>query len=164
MDDFIADLTVALGMVRALFCASRLGRSGLCHSVRACRLGSLLPGSSRLPRRACFRAPAPVVFVGTTNCPPSRAHAGVLRPPTPAVSLLTLQACFPFPRTPRSCHGPHADPACRARGHLKSGAPARGERVAKYNRLLEIERELKAAGKDARYAGEGFRECARGQV
>jgi enolase len=24
------------------------------------------------------------------------------------------------------------------RGHLKSGAPARGERVAKYNRLLEI--------------------------
>jgi len=23
-------------------------------------------------------------------------------------------------------------------GHLKSGAPARGERVAKYNRLLEI--------------------------
>src|ERR1019366_2687617 len=24
-------------------------------------------------------------------------------------------------------------------GHLKSGAPARGERVAKYNRLLEIE-------------------------
>jgi Enolase, C-terminal TIM barrel domain len=25
-----------------------------------------------------------------------------------------------------------------AGGHLKSGAPARGERVAKYNRLLEI--------------------------
>jgi enolase len=24
-------------------------------------------------------------------------------------------------------------------GHLKSGAPARGERVAKYNRLIEIE-------------------------
>jgi enolase len=23
-------------------------------------------------------------------------------------------------------------------GHLKTGAPARGERVAKYNRLLEI--------------------------
>jgi enolase len=27
-------------------------------------------------------------------------------------------------------------------GQLKTGAPARGERVAKYNRLLEIEREL----------------------
>jgi len=26
---------------------------------------------------------------------------------------------------------------------IKSGAPARGERVAKYNRLLKIENELK---------------------
>jgi enolase len=37
-------------------------------------------------------------------------------------------------------------------GQLKSGAPARGERIAKYNRLLEIEREL---GGHARYAGRG---------
>ena len=35
-------------------------------------------------------------------------------------------------------------------GRIKSGAPVRGERVAKYNRLLQIEREL---GTDARYAG-----------
>ena len=35
-------------------------------------------------------------------------------------------------------------------GQLKTGAPARGERVAKYNRLLEIEREL---GARAEYAG-----------
>jgi len=35
-------------------------------------------------------------------------------------------------------------------GRIKSGAPVRGERVAKYNRLLAIEREL---GDDARYAG-----------
>jgi enolase len=35
-------------------------------------------------------------------------------------------------------------------GQLKTGAPARGERVAKYNRLLEIEREL---GAGAEYAG-----------
>jgi enolase len=35
-------------------------------------------------------------------------------------------------------------------GQIKTGAPARGERVAKYNRLLEIEREL---GEGARYAG-----------
>ena len=35
-------------------------------------------------------------------------------------------------------------------GQIKSGAPARGERVAKYNRLLEIETEL---GQRARYAG-----------
>jgi enolase len=35
-------------------------------------------------------------------------------------------------------------------GQIKTGAPARGERVAKYNRLLEIEREL---GEGARFAG-----------
>jgi enolase len=35
-------------------------------------------------------------------------------------------------------------------GQIKTGAPARGERVAKYNRLLEIEHELGAA---ATYAG-----------
>lgn len=35
-------------------------------------------------------------------------------------------------------------------GQVKSGAPARSERVAKYNRLLRIESEL---GKSARYAG-----------
>ena len=35
-------------------------------------------------------------------------------------------------------------------GQIKAGAPARSERVAKYNRLLAIEREL---GESARYAG-----------
>jgi len=35
-------------------------------------------------------------------------------------------------------------------GHLKSGAPARGERVEKYNQLLRIEEEL---GPAARFAG-----------
>ena len=35
-------------------------------------------------------------------------------------------------------------------GHLKSGAPCRGERVEKYNQLLRIEEEL---GSQARYAG-----------
>ena len=33
-------------------------------------------------------------------------------------------------------------------GHLKTGSASRGERIAKYNRLLEIEQEL---GKEARY-------------
>ncbi|MFA7563484.1 MAG: hypothetical protein WCY70_08580 [Methanoculleus sp.] len=37
-------------------------------------------------------------------------------------------------------------------GHLKTGAPARGERVAKYNRLIRIE---EAAGDTAEYAGRG---------
>ncbi|KAF2251781.1 enolase [Trematosphaeria pertusa] len=41
-------------------------------------------------------------------------------------------------------------------GHLKSGAPCRGERVAKYNRLMDIESQLKAAGKECLYAGESF--------
>ena len=35
-------------------------------------------------------------------------------------------------------------------GMIKTGAPCRSERVAKYNRLLKIEEEL---GKNARYAG-----------
>jgi enolase len=35
-------------------------------------------------------------------------------------------------------------------GQLKSGAPSRGERTAKYNQLLRIEEEL---GETARYAG-----------
>ena len=37
-------------------------------------------------------------------------------------------------------------------GQIKTGAPARSERVAKYNRLLRIEEEL---GADARYGGVG---------
>lgn len=44
-------------------------------------------------------------------------------------------------------------------GHLKSGAPARGERVAKYNRLMDIEDELAAKGLKFRYAGEKFRDA-----
>ena len=35
-------------------------------------------------------------------------------------------------------------------GQIKTGAPSRGERTAKYNRLLRIEEEL---GDAARYAG-----------
>jgi len=38
-------------------------------------------------------------------------------------------------------------------GQIKAGAPSRGERTAKYNRLLRIEQEL---GENARYAGAGF--------
>jgi enolase len=37
-------------------------------------------------------------------------------------------------------------------GQIKTGAPARSDRVAKYNQLLRIEEELGAA---ARYAGRG---------
>jgi enolase len=42
-------------------------------------------------------------------------------------------------------------------GHLKSGAPCRGERVAKYNRLMDIEDEVQASGDEVIYAGEDFR-------
>ncbi len=38
-------------------------------------------------------------------------------------------------------------------GQIKAGAPSRGERTAKYNRLLRIEEEL---GENARYAGAAF--------
>ena len=40
-------------------------------------------------------------------------------------------------------------------GKIKAGAPARGERVAKYNRLLRIEEAL---GSAARYVGRPFAE------
>ena len=40
---------------------------------------------------------------------------------------------------------------------MKTGAPARGERVAKYNRLMDIEDGLKAKGEEVIYAGENFR-------
>ncbi|KAK3337562.1 Enolase, C-terminal TIM barrel domain-containing protein [Cercophora scortea] len=42
-------------------------------------------------------------------------------------------------------------------GHMKSGAPCRGERVAKYNRLMDIEAELRGSWKSWVYAGERFR-------
>jgi len=40
-------------------------------------------------------------------------------------------------------------------GQIKTGAPARGERTAKYNQLLRIEEEL---GTNAKYAGKRFRQ------
>ena len=39
-------------------------------------------------------------------------------------------------------------------GQIKTGAPCRSERLAKYNQLLRIEEEL---GGDAKYAGADFR-------
>merc|ERR1711916_290406 len=39
-------------------------------------------------------------------------------------------------------------------GQIKTGAPCRSERLAKYNQLLRIEQEL---GADAKYAGIAFR-------
>ena len=44
-----------------------------------------------------------------------------------------------------------------ATGHMKSGAPARGERLAKYNQLLRIEEEIIAAGGVPKYAGADYR-------
>ena len=40
-------------------------------------------------------------------------------------------------------------------GQIKTGAPVRGERTSKYNRLLQIEEEL---GSQAKYAGRDFRQ------
>ncbi|KAI5291167.1 hypothetical protein KEM52_000238 [Ascosphaera acerosa] len=41
-------------------------------------------------------------------------------------------------------------------GHMKCGAPCRGERVAKYNRVMDIEDECKRAGRHVVYAGRQF--------
>ncbi|EEP78031.1 enolase 2 [Uncinocarpus reesii 1704] len=40
-------------------------------------------------------------------------------------------------------------------GHIKSGSPCRGERVAKYNRLMDIEDELARSQQQHTYAGAG---------
>ncbi|KAK5189316.1 hypothetical protein LTR96_010898 [Exophiala xenobiotica] len=42
-------------------------------------------------------------------------------------------------------------------GHLKAGAPCRGERVVKYNRLMDNEGQLQARKIDISYAVESFR-------
>lgn len=42
-------------------------------------------------------------------------------------------------------------------GQIKTGAPCRSERLAKYNQLLRIEEEL---GADAVYAGKSYRKPA----
>lgn len=47
-------------------------------------------------------------------------------------------------------------------GHLKAGAPCRGERVAKYNRLMDIEAELVRNGKAHWYAGPELRFAYKG--
>ena len=41
-----------------------------------------------------------------------------------------------------------------ATGQIKTGAPCRSERLAKYNQLMRIEAEL---GADAAYAGDGYK-------
>jgi enolase len=45
-------------------------------------------------------------------------------------------------------------------GQIKTGAPCRSERLAKYNQILRIEEEL---GASARYAGENFRNPSAGK-
>lgn len=42
-------------------------------------------------------------------------------------------------------------------GQIKTGAPSRSERLAKYNQLLRIEEQLSVGGKTPRYAGVSFR-------
>ena len=42
-------------------------------------------------------------------------------------------------------------------GQIKTGAPCRSERLAKYNQLLRIEEEL---GNSAKYAGHNFRKTS----
>ena len=44
-----------------------------------------------------------------------------------------------------------------ATGQIKTGAPCRSERLAKYNQLLRIEEEM---GSDATYAGDKYRHIA----
>ncbi len=44
-----------------------------------------------------------------------------------------------------------------ATGQIKSGAPCRSERLAKYNELLRIEEQMRDEGKSVRYAGTSFR-------
>lgn len=45
-------------------------------------------------------------------------------------------------------------------GHLKAGSPCRGERVAKYNRLMDIEEELGGKEKELAFGGVRYRDEA----
>jgi len=44
-----------------------------------------------------------------------------------------------------------------ATGQIKTGAPCRSERLAKYNQLLRIEEELNKTGVGAVFAGKKYR-------
>ena len=44
-------------------------------------------------------------------------------------------------------------------GQIKTGAPARSERLAKLNQILRIEEELSREGTSAIYVGENFRKA-----
>ena len=73
--------------------------------------------------------------------------------PNPSPSPLTAH------RSPLTFHpNPHPHQADLAvglkTGQIKTGAPCRSERLAKYNQLLRIEEEL---GASAIYAGAAFR-------
>lgn len=69
--------------------------------------------------------------------------------PTPAVTATAH-------RSGESDDSSITDPAVAARmGQVRTRSASRGERIAKYNRLLEVEREL---GSKARYAGAGIYE------
>lgn len=68
--------------------------------------------------------------------------------------------CSPLRFPPSPPHMSVADLAVGiSAGQIKTGAPSRSERLAKYNQLLRIEEGLTAAagGKAPRYAGESFR-------
>lgn len=43
-------------------------------------------------------------------------------------------------------------------GEIKTGAPCRSERLSKYNQLLRIEEDIRAAGSEPKYAGHNFRQ------
>ena len=93
-------------------------------------------------------------------------------PHAPAPCCL-LSADLPAPRAPVRRHGatrankagalglvPPCRPPCSlcltpcVRAQIKTGAPCRGERTAKYNQLMRIEEEL---GDQCFYAGDNFR-------
>jgi enolase len=70
---------------------------------------------------------------------------------TARMALAAGYGCTVAPRSGETEDTSIADMAVALNcGQIKAGAPARGERVAKYNRLLTIERML---GERARYAG-----------
>lgn len=41
-------------------------------------------------------------------------------------------------------------------GHMKAGSPCRGERVVKYNRLMDIEAEIESSSQRHIFAGRNF--------
>ena len=78
--------------------------------------------------------------------PDRHARGGARRRRAWPTAAATRWSSRSAPARPRTRSSPTSTVALNA-GQIKTGAPVRGERTAKYNRLIQIEEELGATGR-----------------